>query len=111
MCYCPETEPRSLRSFSNILISVRSYLSTSTGSELLGEDLLSMRPLKIPIENIFLNESILVSGPLVSEICMKRGAWVAQLVEHPILDFESCHDLRVVKLSPVSDSMLNTELA
>ena len=29
------------------------------------------------------------------------GAWVAQLVKHPTLDFGSGHDLRVVRLSPV----------
>ena len=35
-----------------------------------------------------------------------KGAWVAQLVKHPTLDFSSGHDLRVLRWSPMSDSML-----
>jgi len=31
---------------------------------------------------------------------MLWGTWVAQLIRHPILDFGSGHDLRVVRLSP-----------
>lgn len=38
-----------------------------------------------------------------------RSAWVAQLVKHPTLDFGSGHDLRVLRLSPVSGSALNGE--
>lgn len=30
-----------------------------------------------------------------------RGCWVAQSVERPNLDLISCHDLRVVSLSPI----------
>ena len=37
------------------------------------------------------------------------GAWVAQLVEHPILDLSSGLDLRVVGSSPTLDSMLGIE--
>ena len=33
---------------------------------------------------------------------MSWGAWVAQLVERPIPDISSGHDLRVLGLSPVS---------
>ena len=39
------------------------------------------------------------------------GAWVAQLVEHPTLGFGSDDDLRVVRWSPVSGSMLSRESA
>ena len=39
------------------------------------------------------------------------GAWVAQLVKHPILDFSSGHDLRVLGSNPISGSMLSTECA
>ena len=38
-----------------------------------------------------------------------RGAWVAQLVEHPTLGFSSGHDLKVVRSSPVSGSVLSGE--
>jgi len=34
------------------------------------------------------------------------GAWVAQSVKCPTLDFRSGHDLRVVRSSPVSGSTL-----
>ena len=40
-----------------------------------------------------------------------RGAWVAQSVEHLTLDFGSGHDLRVVRSSPLSGSMLGVESA
>jgi len=40
-----------------------------------------------------------------------RGAWMAQSVEHPTLDFSSGHDLRVVGLSPVLGSVLGGESA
>ena len=36
------------------------------------------------------------------------GAWVAQAVEHPILDFSSGNDLQVMGLSPVTSSALST---
>ena len=35
-----------------------------------------------------------------------RGAWVAQPVKHPTLDFSSGHGLTVVSSSPASDSAL-----
>ena len=31
---------------------------------------------------------------------MEWGAWVAQWVKHPTLEFGSGHDLRVMRLSP-----------
>ena len=37
--------------------------------------------------------------------------WVAQSVECPTLDFGSDHDLRVVRLTPLSGSALDTESA
>jgi len=37
------------------------------------------------------------------------GAWVAQSVKHPAVDFGSGHDLRVVRSSPASGSMLDVE--
>ena len=40
-----------------------------------------------------------------------RGTWVAQLVEHLALGFSSGHDLRVLRSSPVSGSMLSMESA
>ena len=39
------------------------------------------------------------------------GRLVAQLVKHPTIDFDSSHDLRVVRWSPASDSMLRMEPA
>ena len=36
---------------------------------------------------------------------------MAQLVEHPTLDFGSSHDLRVLGLSLISDSVLTGESA
>ena len=39
------------------------------------------------------------------------GTWVAQLVKHPTLDFGSGHDLRVMRLSRVSGSVLGVEPA
>ena len=38
-----------------------------------------------------------------------RGAWVAQSVERPTLDFGSAHDPRVVGSSSESGSTLNME--
>ena len=35
------------------------------------------------------------------------GSWMAQLVEHPTLDFSSGHDIRVMGLSPTSASQLS----
>ena len=43
------------------------------------------------------------------KIHVLKGAWVAQLVKHPTLDFNSGHDLRVLGLSPVSGSRLSME--
>lgn len=40
-----------------------------------------------------------------------RGVSMAQLVKHPILDFGSGHDLRVVRLRPASGSSLGVESA
>ena len=39
------------------------------------------------------------------------GAWVAQSVKHPTLDFGSGHNLRVERLSLVSISALSGESA
>ena len=39
------------------------------------------------------------------------GAWVAQLVKQLTLGFSSGHDLRVMRLSPTSGSMLGMESA
>ena len=38
-----------------------------------------------------------------------RGDWVARSIERPTLDPGSGHDLRVVRLSPMSGSTLSTE--
>ena len=38
-------------------------------------------------------------------------AWVAQLVKHQTFNFNSGYDLRVMRLSPSSGSMLGTEPA
>ena len=38
-----------------------------------------------------------------------EGAWVAQSVKHPSLDFSSSHDLTVMGSSPVLGSRLGTE--
>ena len=35
-----------------------------------------------------------------------QGAWLAQLVKCPTLDFGSGHDLKVVRLIPMSGSIL-----
>ena len=40
-----------------------------------------------------------------------KGAWVAQLVEHPALHVGSGHDPRVMRPSPKSGSMLSVEPA
>ena len=40
-----------------------------------------------------------------------KDAWMARLVKRPTLGFGSGHDLRVVRSSPVSGSMLSTESA
>ena len=37
---------------------------------------------------------------------MDRGAWVAQLVRLPTLDFSSDHDLMVSEIEPLSGSVL-----
>ena len=39
------------------------------------------------------------------------GAWMAQLVEHLTLDFDSGHDLRALRWSPGLGSMLRVEPA
>jgi len=39
------------------------------------------------------------------------GAWVAQLVKRLTLDFGSGHDLKIMRSSPVSGSMLRVEPA
>ena len=38
-----------------------------------------------------------------------RGAWVAQSVKHPTLDFGSAHDLRVPEIKPPSGSLLTEQ--
>jgi len=40
-----------------------------------------------------------------------QGAWVAQSVKCPTLDFGSGHDLRVGRLSPILGSVLGVEPA
>ena len=40
-----------------------------------------------------------------------KGAWVAQSVKHPTLDFSSGHDLTVVRLSPAWGSALREKPA
>ena len=37
----------------------------------------------------------------------KQGTWVAPLVKHPTLDFDSGHDLRVLGWSPMPDSLFS----
>ena len=39
----------------------------------------------------------------------KKGAWVAQSVKHPTLDFGSGHDLRIMRSSLPSGSVLSAE--
>ena len=46
-----------------------------------------------------------------SKINLYGGAWVAQSLKHPALDFGSGHHLRVMGLSPVSGSVLSREWA
>ena len=41
----------------------------------------------------------------------KWGAWVAQSVEHPTLDFGSGHDPRVMRSSPTLGSVLSVKSA
>ena len=41
----------------------------------------------------------------------KRDTWVAQLVKFPTLDFDSGHDLRVMRQGLTSGSMLGMEPA
>ena len=48
---------------------------------------------------------------LCSECNISWGAWVAQLFKWPTLDFASSHDLSVLRLSPMSSSMLSMEPA
>jgi len=48
----------------------------------------------MPFRSLFGNSS--------QELSSDRGAWVAQLFEHQMLDFGLGHDLRVVRLSPLS---------
>ena len=40
-----------------------------------------------------------------------KGTWMAQSVEHLILDFGLGHDLMVLRLSPLSGSVLGVEPA
>ena len=40
-----------------------------------------------------------------------RGTWVALLVKHPTFNFGSGRDLRIVRSSPGSGSVLGVELA
>ena len=40
-----------------------------------------------------------------------QGTWVTQLIKHLTLDFSSGHNLRVVRSSPMSGSMLGVEPA
>ena len=58
---------------------------------------------------------IFSSLPLFSFFCWEKlfyqSTWVTQLVEHPTFDFGSGYDLRVVRSSPWSDSVLSRESA
>lgn len=45
------------------------------------------------------------------EYLSSKGAWVAQLVKCPTLDFGSGHDLRVKRLNLVLGSLLSLEPA
>ena len=51
------------------------------------------------VYSIFLN----LNNTLKSKL---SGAWVAQSVKHPTLDFGSCHDPRIVGSNPASGSTL-----
>ena len=42
---------------------------------------------------------------------ISKGAWVAQSVKHPTLDFSPGHDLRGMGSSPYQGSMLSRESA
>ena len=45
------------------------------------------------------------------KLVMIWGAWVAQLVKRPTLDFRSGCDLRIVRWTPMSGSALRREPA
>ena len=46
---------------------------------------------------------------LTYKILFKRGACVAQSIKRPSLDFDSGHDLRVVRWRPMLGSTLGVE--
>lgn len=48
---------------------------------------------------------------LMIKMLLFRGAWVAQSGEYLTLDYESGHDLRFVRSSPDSGSVLGMEPA
>ena len=58
-----------------------------------------------------LNVKLMYLALTVLKITKSQGAWVAQWVEHPTLGFGSGHDLRVMRLSPMSSSVLSEESA
>ena len=66
-------------------------------------------PLKTFLTLVFLLFALvslrIVSGPV--QTLIPRGAWVAQSINHPTLDFGSGHDLTVVSSSPASGSVLS----
>ena len=51
----------------------------------------------------------ILSLPL--KMVLLRGAWVAESVGCLMLGFSSSHDLRIVRLSPASGSVLSAESA
>ena len=48
-----------------------------------------------------------LSQQMLLQAKMARGAWVVQLIKHQTLGFSSGHDLRVLRLSPVSGCELS----
>ena len=64
-----------------------------------------MWPLGLQIVAPMPEEHVAVFLP---KLC-QNSSWVAQSVEHLTLDFSSDHDLRVMRSSPVSLSVLSME--
>jgi len=75
--------------------------SASWGTQLAinnSRDLGTLASLLLPLLFLFKNQ-------------WKMGAWEAQLVEHPTVDFSSGHDLRVLGWSPALGSALSRKSA
>ena len=66
----------------------------------------------IPLNSCFADNKHLMILPIIlpqlKNVFSFRGSGVTQLVEPPTLDFNSGHDLRIMRLSPTSDSEPNT---